>query len=77
MDKECANSTYWRLCGLSEEGLRPPIVACALGRLYNKEAVLNFLLSRDEYPPEKAATVSHIRSLKDVVQLNLTPTPEP
>lgn len=44
-------------------------VACELGRLYNKDAVIEFLLNRDSYPKDFA---SHIRGLKDIVELKLT-----
>lgn len=42
-----------------------------LCRLYNKEAIIQFLLDKDKYS-DQAAAVSHIRGLKDVVTLNLT-----
>lgn len=42
-----------------------------LPRLYNKEALLMALLDRANLPE----IVSHIRSLKDVVELKLTPNP--
>ncbi|KFG62911.1 replication termination factor 2 [Toxoplasma gondii RUB] len=50
-------------CALSQEPLRPPIVACRLGRLYSKEAVLTKLV-------EKALPqhMKHITSMKDIKQ---------
>ena len=44
-------------------------VACELGRLYNKDVVIEFLLKRDTFPTDVA---DHIRNLKDVIELNLT-----
>lgn len=50
-------------CFLSQQELREPVVACKLGNLYNKEAVINALLNRTM--PE---ALTHIRALKDVKQ---------
>lgn len=44
-------------------------VSCELGRLYNKDSVIEFLLKRDTFPGDAA---DHIRSLKDVIELKLT-----
>jgi hypothetical protein len=41
-----------------------------LGRLYNKDAVIQYLLDRDSTP--NAQLAQHIRSLKDIIPLNLT-----
>lgn len=49
-------------CALSGAPLRAPVVACALGNLFNKQALLEALLAR-ALPPKFA----HISSLKDVV----------
>jgi hypothetical protein len=59
-------------CALSGEPLRDPIVCDDLGVLYNKEAVLSFLLDG------RAATspaFSHLKSLKRVVGVKATPNP--
>lgn len=32
LDKNVANATRWRLCRLSQEPLKRPIVACKLGK---------------------------------------------
>merc|ERR1719373_312743 len=48
-------------CFLSQEALREPVVACRLGNLYNKEALIGALLSRSIPEP-----IAHIRALKDV-----------
>lgn len=47
--------------GLPQEKLRPPLVACCLGRLYNKEKVLCAMLEKT-LPPH----MKHVRSLKDM-----------
>ncbi|GAA6028732.1 hypothetical protein JCM8097_007367 [Rhodosporidiobolus ruineniae] len=72
----------WAFCALSKQPLRQPVVSCPYGRLYNKEAVISYLLN-----PPGASTEStpfgndgllvagHIRNLKDVITLRLTPNP--
>mmetsp|Transcript_1375 Transcript_1375/g.3022 ORF Transcript_1375/g.3022 Transcript_1375/m.3022 type:complete len:319 (+) Transcript_1375:125-1081(+) len=54
-------------CWLSQEPLRDPVVACRLGNLYNKEALINALLS-GSMPKQ----LEHVRALKDVKQCQLT-----
>lgn len=65
-------SNYCFSCFPFQQALKQPIVACDLGRLYNKEAVIHYLLRRVESPLETAA---HIRQLKDVTELVLTDNP--
>jgi hypothetical protein len=36
----------WTLCHLSRQPLREPVVADGLGRLYNKEAIVNWLIEK-------------------------------
>ncbi|XP_077991163.1 replication termination factor 2-like [Glandiceps talaboti] len=69
-DKDMELAAKWCLCAISQEPLTQPIVACELGRLYNKESVLEYLL--DKSTSENA---QHIRNLKDVKVLNLTDNP--
>lgn len=70
-DKEAELAFKWRHCTIKQLPLQPPIVGCALGRLYSKESVLEGLLDRSTLP-ESAV---HIKSLKDTKNLNLTPNP--
>lgn len=56
-----------------QQALKAPIVACDLGRLYNKEAIIQYLLSRKECRPSEMTM--HIRSLKDITVLNFTNNP--
>lgn len=44
---------------------------CGLGRLYSKQNVIEQLLEKDKMPE----TASHIRSLKDIKTLSLSPNP--
>lgn len=70
VEKDQLNFEKWNLCALSMRPLQKPIVACRLGRLYNKEAIINLLLDRDQYS-EVAEAFSHIKGLKDVKELTL------
>ncbi|XP_024871867.1 protein RTF2 homolog [Temnothorax curvispinosus] len=70
-DKEAELAFKWRHCTIRQLPLQPPIVGCSLGRLYSKESVLEGLLDRNTFP-ESAV---HIKNLKDVRNLNLTPNP--
>lgn len=54
-------------CTLSHEPLKAPVVACALGQLYNKTALLEYLLGKQRFPH-----FSHISGLKDVSPVTLT-----
>lgn len=67
LERDVELDIKWKKCALTGEPLREPVVSCELGNLYNKEAVLEMLISKSK--PEVA---SHIRSLKDVVVLQLT-----
>ena len=58
----------WRLCASTQEQLRSPVVACELGRLFNKESVLEMLLDKTKMPD----CARHIRNLKDIKELVLT-----
>lgn len=62
-------------CALSKQPLRQPVVSCPLGRLYNKEAVIAFLLDPGTFGSDGKLVAGHIRSLKDLVTLRLTPNP--
>jgi len=63
----------WQHCAITQQALTKPIVACEMGRLYNKAAVLELLLSRDR--SSAPARTGHIEKLKDIVELHLTPNP--
>ncbi|XP_031843373.1 replication termination factor 2 [Nomia melanderi] len=67
-DKEAELAFKWRHCTIKQLPLQPPVVGCALGRLYSKESVLEGLLDRSILPE----STQHIKTLKDVKNLNLT-----
>jgi len=70
-DKDSELSFRWRHCSITQQPLQRPIVACELGRLYSKVSVIEGLLDRSSLPE----LASHIKNLKDVKELNLTPNP--
>ncbi|OTF72963.1 RTF2-like protein [Euroglyphus maynei] len=69
-DKEAEMAAKWKYCAISSKDLTPPIVSCELGRLYNKDAVIEYLLNKEA---PNSSLLSHIHNLKDVVTLKLTP----
>ena len=69
---------YWSTCALSHEPLRLPVVSDALGTLYNKDAVIDYLLNvgKEGGEVEKAelekrgeAFKDRLRGLRDVVEV--------
>ena len=73
-DREGHRLYKWQHCALSQEPLsNTNVVACQMGRLYNKEAVIELLLCKDRSnaPPWAA----HLEKLKDVIELKLSPNP--
>lgn len=68
-DKNAETVAKWKHCAISQDPLHKPIVACELGKLYNKESVLEHLINKDKATSENA---SHITKLSDVKELNLT-----
>ncbi|XP_038551913.1 replication termination factor 2 isoform X2 [Micropterus salmoides] len=75
VDKNAELAAKWKYCALSQEKLRRPIVSCDLGRLYNKDAIIEYLLDKSAERPNTEA-VAHIRGIKDIKELNLTDNPE-
>ncbi|KAF8330344.1 Rtf2 RING-finger-domain-containing protein [Cantharellus anzutake] len=73
-DKNNRMIAQWFFCALSKRELQDPIVSCELGKLYNKDAILEYLLDRSAYG-DGEKICGHIRSLKDVKTLTLTKNP--
>ncbi|TIA73221.1 hypothetical protein E3P89_01280 [Wallemia ichthyophaga] len=71
---EISRIAAWFYCALSKKLLKQPVVSCQLGKLYNKEAIVEFLLDKSVYG-DGQKICGHIRSLKDVQQLKLTSNP--
>ena len=62
-DKANQTRARWFYCALSKRKLQEPIVSCALGKIYNKDAILEFLLDRSTFG-DGDTICGHIRSLK-------------
>lgn len=58
-------------CALTSEALKSPVVADELGNLFNKEALIAYLLDKARVIP----AFSHIRKLKDVTAVRATVNP--
>jgi hypothetical protein len=58
-------------CTITGDELQSPVMACELGNLYNKEAILTHLLSKNDVPQ-----LRHIRGLKDLIECKITFTRE-
>eukprot|EP00741_Cyanophora_paradoxa_P008135 tig00001264_g7872.t1 len=65
------NYVRYTTCAISEKPLVEPIVACRVGMLYNKDAVLQCLLDK-----KMPAGFRHVRKMKDLMQCKLTPNPK-
>jgi hypothetical protein len=70
-DKDAEMVAKWKHCALSQQPLQSPIVACQLGKLYNKDSVIELLLDRSSFE----GSFDHIKGLKDVKELQLTSNP--
>ncbi|KAI9436971.1 DUF602-domain-containing protein [Lactarius indigo] len=62
-DKANQTRARWFFCALSKRPLQEPIVSCELGKLYNKDAMIEFLLDRSAFG-DGEDICGHIRSLK-------------
>lgn len=58
------------ICAQSSEPLTEPIMACEMGNLYSKEAMLMAFIDKTLNP-----LYSHVRGMKDIKTLKLTPNP--
>jgi hypothetical protein len=69
VESDPAAATEERLahCAVSAQPLHRPVVACELGNLYNKEAIIAYLLSKGDVPAFR-----HIRGLKDLIPVTVT-----
>ena len=66
-DKNAANMAKWRHCSLKHDALKRPIVVDSHGLLYNKDAILEYLLDRASFEHGP----SYIKKLKDVKELQV------
>lgn len=77
--KQAQAKQKWRVCSLSGEPLKEPIVICELGKLYNRSSVVEFLLgegifvnNREEL---KKTGFGHIKSIKNVFEISMKRNP--
>ncbi|ESN96033.1 hypothetical protein HELRODRAFT_135186, partial [Helobdella robusta] len=76
IEKKDSLNTKWRHCAMSQEPLQKPIVACELGRLFNKESIIKYLIDKSSGPSSsRGSTFSYIRNLKDLKELKLMKNP--
>ncbi|KAH9172886.1 DUF602-domain-containing protein [Lactarius sanguifluus] len=68
-DKANQTRARWFFCALSKRPLQEPIVSCELGKLYNKDAMIEFLLDRSAFG-DGEDICGHIRSLKAILLPN-------
>jgi len=73
-DKHNQMIARWFFCALSKRPLQQPVVSCPLGKLYNKDAILEYLLDKSIYG-DGEKICGHIRSLRDVETLRLMHNP--
>jgi len=80
-DKDFNRLARWNNCALTQEPLKRPIVACQLGRMYNKQTILEFLLDsksgnlNEDDLKFDPGIVRHIKGIKDIRELQLTENP--
>ncbi|KAI9766443.1 MAG: hypothetical protein M1840_006550 [Geoglossum simile] len=66
---------YWTTCPLSQKPLATPIVSDSSGKLYNKDAVLEFLLPAGDGTPGRIKSDNEevlegrVKSIRDVVEV--------
>lgn len=73
-DQNALKIATWFFCALSKRPLQDPVVVCGLGKLYNKDAVIEYLLNKNAYG-DGDTICSHISTMKDVKTLKLTANP--
>nr|VZI38025.1 unnamed protein product [Spirometra erinaceieuropaei] len=71
-ERSALNAARWKHCALSEQPLRQPIVACKLGRLYNKEAIIEKLLDNHCLEDEQKLEVFDQHCLRTMLRVKLT-----
>ncbi|KAI8071642.1 Rtf2 RING-finger-domain-containing protein [Gongronella butleri] len=65
----------WFHCALSKRRLEQPIVADRMGKLYNQEVVIEYILDPTTYG-DADKICPYVTSTKDVKKLNLTVSPQ-
>jgi hypothetical protein len=73
-DKNNQIIAQWFFCALSKQPLEQPVVSCALGKLYNGDAIIEYLVDKSKFG-DGEEICGHIKLRKDVVTLTLAPNP--
>ncbi|ESK97291.1 hypothetical protein Moror_17856 [Moniliophthora roreri MCA 2997] len=76
-DKANQNRARWFFCALYkhlQRSLQEQMVSCALGKFYNQDTILEYLLDKSTYG-DGESVCGQMRSLKDVKTLNLAQNP--
>ncbi|MCL7032056.1 hypothetical protein MKW94_011811 [Papaver nudicaule] len=63
--------SQWTTCALSFEPLKPPCVIDGVGNMFNKEALVEALLGK-----KLPKAFGHIKGLKDMIPIHLSPIPK-
>ncbi|EPS39736.1 hypothetical protein H072_6482 [Dactylellina haptotyla CBS 200.50] len=65
------NATYhWSFCPLSKQPLKSPVVSDCLGRLFNKQAVVEWLIEPEKFGDgSEVMKAGGVKGLKDVVNV--------
>ncbi|CAK9784008.1 DUF602-domain-containing protein [Cutaneotrichosporon oleaginosum] len=73
-DKAVARERFFN-CALSRKRLAKPVVADPLGKLYNKDAMIEYLLDKSAYG-DGEQICPYILGVKDLLTLNAQPNPD-
>ncbi|WOO80701.1 Protein RTF2 [Vanrija pseudolonga] len=71
---KAAQRERFLFCALSKKPLAKPVVADPLGKLYNKDAIIEFLIDKAVYG-DGDSICPYIKGVKDLLTLNLMPNP--
>ena len=59
------------ICAISRQDLEKPIVSCQLGRLYNRNALIQYMIDRKEGKTNLTDVAAHVKSLKQVSEISI------
>ncbi|WVO15936.1 hypothetical protein L204_103601 [Cryptococcus depauperatus] len=73
-DKNTLRELFF-LCAISKQPLTKPVVSDLLGKLYNKDNIIEYFLDKSKYG-DGEQICGHLKGVKDLLTLNLTPNPD-
>eukprot|EP00835_Amoeboradix_gromovi_P002385 NODE_134_length_18141_cov_0.186066.p9 type:complete len:168 gc:universal NODE_134_length_18141_cov_0.186066:1547-1044(-) len=59
-------------CAISKQDLEEPIVCCKLGKLYNRNALIQYMIDKKEGTKLMSGVADHVRSLKQITLLKMS-----